>query len=49
MANKEECFSCGEEDPLNECPSSRRECGHHCNHIWTHDYCDWCGFEIEEI
>lgn len=25
-----------------ECPYSKRPCGHHCNHIWTHGGCDWC-------
>lgn len=19
--------------------------GDHCNHVWTHDKCDWCGIE----
>ena len=40
-----DCLSCGEGDPPNECPKSQRPCGHHCNHIWTHDGCDWCGGE----
>lgn len=44
----DECYSCGELDPLNECPNAERPCGHHCNHIWTHDLCDWCGMELEE-
>lgn len=39
----EECVSCGEECPLNECPHSRRPCGHHCNHSWSHEECCWCG------
>lgn len=38
-----ECVPCGEGDPVGECPESRRPCGHHCNHIWTHDSCCWCG------
>ena len=39
-----ECGTCGEGDfPQNECPESKRPCGHHCNHVWTHDQCDWCG------
>jgi len=42
-----ECASCGEGDPRNECPQSKRPCGHHCNHVWTHDSCDWCGFTYE--
>lgn len=42
-----ECLTCGEEDGVeNECPASKRPCGHHCNHSWTHDHCDWCGKEI---
>lgn len=42
-----ECHSCGNEDdyPLNECPQSTRRCGHHCNHVISHDNCHWCGFE----
>jgi hypothetical protein len=42
-----ECASCGEA-PNDECPASERPCGHHCNHSWTHDYCDWCGAEFGE-
>ena len=39
-----ECDTCGEGGfPQNECPESKRPCGHHCNHVWTHDQCDWCG------
>jgi len=39
-----ECGTCGEGDfPQGECPESKRPCGHHCNHVWTHDQCDWCG------
>lgn len=30
------------------CPSSKRSCKHHCNHIWTHDKCCWCGQEVPE-
>lgn len=40
-----ECGSCGE-SPEGECPKSLRPCGHHCNHVWTHDSCDWCGEEF---
>ncbi len=46
--NENECASCGQQDPPNECGASRRPCGHHCNHIWTHDCCDWCGAEVGE-
>lgn len=42
-----ECGSCGE-SPEGECPKSKRPCGHHCNHVWTHDACDWCGKEFGE-
>ena len=41
-----ECGSCAEfgDDTLkNECPASRRPCGHHCNCVWIHYGCDWCG------
>lgn len=43
----DDCASCGE-CPRHECPASRRPCGHHCNHSWTHDHCDWCGREFGE-
>lgn len=43
-----ECGSCGEGSPNGECPKSKRPCGHHCNHVWTHDACDWCGKEFGE-
>lgn len=43
----EGCASCGEGDPKNECPKSQRPCGHHCNHIWEVDACDWCGYEAQ--
>jgi hypothetical protein len=36
-----ECFSCGME-PRDTCPQSQRVCGHHCNHIWTHENYHWC-------
>lgn len=47
----EECLSCGSEDEMGPdalCPHSKRPCGHHCNHSWTHDYCCWCGQEWGE-
>lgn len=49
--NTTECVSCNEGLPLNECPQSKRPCGHHCNHSWSHEECCWCGkvFEGEEI
>ena len=41
-----DCLECGEDD-AEQCPKSEKACGHHCNHIWTHDACDWCGKEVE--
>lgn len=46
------CISC-EQDPApddpvdydNKCAKSKRACGHHCNHLWTHDECCWCGYK----
>ena len=46
-AESSECGSCGE-SPRDECPKSKRPCGHHCNHVWIHDACDWCGAEFGE-
>lgn len=45
-----ECLSCGEGMPRNECPKSKHECGcgHHCNHVWSHDECCWCGVKFGE-
>jgi len=44
-----ECITCEEGYPKNnECPKSKRPCGHHCNHSWTHDECCWCGKEFRE-
>lgn len=40
----ERCDDCAYDD-AEECPNSERPCGHHCNHSWTHDKCDWCGKE----
>ena len=31
------------------CEQSKRPCGHHCNHCWSHDECCWCGREWGEI
>jgi hypothetical protein len=41
------CVSCSEGESQNECPESKRACGHHCNHTWTHDSCCWCGQSFE--
>jgi len=42
VSSPDDCLSCGE-NPDEKCPKSERPCGHHCNHSWTHDECDWCG------
>jgi len=44
----DECISCPENMPANECSKSERPCGHHCNHSWSHDVCHWCGEEFGE-
>lgn len=41
------CVDCenaaaGDVDPEAHCPNSKKECGHHCNHSWSHDSCCWC-------
>lgn len=43
------CIGCEEQIPDDECEASQRECGHHCNHSWTHDSCCWCGEEFLEV
>jgi hypothetical protein len=47
-ADADECASCGEGTPRNECPGSKRPCGHHCNHSWEDSLCHWCGREFGE-
>jgi len=47
--NESECLACLEGVPKHECSFSKRKCGHHCNHSWTHDYCCWCNKEIAEV
>ncbi|TAL45879.1 MAG: hypothetical protein EPN91_01325 [Salinibacterium sp.] len=42
----DDCISCGEEIAKNDCPKSKRSCGHHCNCSWIHDGCCWCGQEF---
>lgn len=45
-----ECGTCGEiEDAEGECPRSKRVCGHHCNCVWIHDGCDWCGVRFCDL
>ena len=49
MNIEETCISCGEPGAsTNECPGSKRPCGHHCNHSWEQDICHWCGREFGE-
>lgn len=39
---KAECDSC--ELSVEEfCAASKKPCGHHCNHSWSHEHCCWCG------
>lgn len=35
------CFTCEESESW-RCNQSKRPCGHHCNHFWTHDQCCRC-------
>ncbi len=43
----QECDTCTEgAGKPNECPNSKRPCGHHCNCSWVHDCCHWCGGEL---
>lgn len=44
----EECSSCEEGLPPDDCPKSHRPCGHHCNHSWSADHCCWCGATFGE-
>lgn len=45
----DECSTCLEEvGKINECPGSRRACGHHCNHIWDQDACCWCPAHVND-
>lgn len=46
------CTTCDEEGAEDvqcfdgsKCAQAKRDCGHHCNHVWTHDVCCWCGYE----
>lgn len=49
---EDDCYTCDNAGPdLNadtRCSKSKRKCGHHCNHSWTHDECDWCGIKFLE-
>lgn len=42
------CTSCHEGIPRNECPGSKRACGHHCNCLWSQDVCDWCPAHVND-
>lgn len=46
----EDCDTCCElgDEGKDECPKAIRACGHHCNCIWYHDACCWCGAEIDD-
>lgn len=49
MTEENECIDCAEGvNPFDKCPQSKRPCGHHCNCVWVHDHCHWCGMESEE-
>lgn len=42
-----DCHTCGGDlttapEDKDKCPQSKRACGHHCNHSWSHDVCHWC-------
>ena len=45
---KDEGYSCEEEVPRDECKKSKKSCGHHRNHSWTHNGCCWCDAEFGE-
>lgn len=45
-----DCIDCEAEfqdDASSRCVYSMRSCGHHCNHMLTHDTCCWCGEKVE--
>lgn len=47
MSATEDCIACDEGD-VEDCPNPQRsKCGHHCNHMWTHQSCCWCAQEAE--
>lgn len=48
----DECSTCDCGDEATEsdkCPNSQRQCGHHCNHSWSHESCCWCGKVWNEV
>ena len=42
------CISCAEGLQLNDCPKSKKLCGHHSNSSWCQDICSYCGEEFGE-
>jgi len=51
MLEEKECITCIDnqlEFLKEECINSKRECKHHCNHSWSHDFCCWCEKEFIE-
>lgn len=47
--SEKDCASCLDDQPNDACPKSERECGHHCNHAYSHDECCWCGEQFGEV
>lgn len=43
------CESCMELIENDRCTGSQRECGHHCNHSWSHEACCWCDKTFGEV
>ncbi len=44
-----DCLSCAEGMSRDECPESKRPCGHHCDCSWDQDECCWCGATFGEV
>lgn len=42
-----DCIDC-DDGEAEKCPKSEKQCGHHCNHTWSHDVCCWCKKEWGE-
>jgi hypothetical protein len=44
-----DCIDCegdhGGAGHVESCPKSKKICGHHCNHSWSHEHCHYCGKE----
>ena len=44
------CATCTEGDGTpNECPKSRRECGHHCDCSYEQSKCCYCGATFGDL